>query len=90
MTLLRVAAILDCQWRLWERGRATWGHLRSRHGWVPEETHYEEMRALFESTLKPTVATWNEYHALLVRVGNKYCGPQPKCEHCPLKRYLPE
>ena len=62
----------------------------SRHRFVAEETDYEEMRGLFEGTLKRDVPTWNEYHALLVRVGNEFCRPKPKCEECPLRKYLPE
>jgi endonuclease-3 related protein len=61
----------------------------SRHAWVPEETTYEAMKELFESRLSPDAARWNEYHALLVRVGHAFCRPQPKCEECPLKKYLP-
>lgn len=32
---------------------------------------------------------YNELHALIVRTGNEYCRKQPKCEGCPLKRFLP-
>jgi endonuclease-3 related protein len=66
----------------------TWRVL-SRHGWVPEETGYEEMRELMESKLKPDVPLWNDFHAQLVRVGHEFCRPTPRCEECPLKRWLP-
>lgn len=61
----------------------------SRHALVPEETTYDEMQELFHGTLRRDTAMWNEYHALLVRVGNECCRPTPKCEQCPLQKYLP-
>jgi endonuclease-3 related protein len=37
------------------------------------------------------VQVFNEMHGLLVRVGKNYClKSQPRCEQCPLQRYLPE
>jgi endonuclease III related protein len=32
---------------------------------------------------------YNELHALIVRVGNLYCRSTPKCEGCPLQKFLP-
>jgi endonuclease-3 related protein len=32
---------------------------------------------------------YNELHALIVRVGNEHCRSTPKCEECPLQRFLP-
>jgi endonuclease III related protein len=32
---------------------------------------------------------YNEFHALIVRVGNHYCRTNPNCEGCPLKSLLP-
>jgi endonuclease III-like uncharacterized protein len=32
---------------------------------------------------------YNEFHALIVRVGNQYCRSTPKCEECPLREFLP-
>jgi endonuclease III related protein len=32
---------------------------------------------------------YNELHALIVRAGNLYCRSTPKCEGCPLKKFLP-
>jgi endonuclease III related protein len=31
---------------------------------------------------------YNELHALIVRVGNHYCGAKPICEGCPLQTFL--
>ena len=32
---------------------------------------------------------FNEYHALLVRLGHTFCRPTPKCEECPLRAVCP-
>jgi len=38
----------------------------------------------------PLVQVYNEMHGLLVGVGKRYCGKsQPKCDGCPLQRFLP-
>ncbi len=34
-------------------------------------------------------ALFNEYHALLVRLGHTFCRPTPKCEECPLRVVCP-
>ncbi|MBZ5526184.1 MAG: endonuclease III domain-containing protein [Acidobacteriia bacterium] len=33
---------------------------------------------------------YNEFHALIVRVGTAYCRSKPRCEECPLQRFLPK
>lgn len=62
----------------------------ARHGWVGFETEYHELKDYFESGLESDVALFNEYHALLVRVGKEHCGKTPRCEGCPLAELLPE
>jgi endonuclease-3 related protein len=62
----------------------------SRHGLAPEDAGYDELRDLFMDALPEDVPLYNELHALLVRVGNGWCRPRgPRCEHCPLARFLP-
>jgi endonuclease-3 related protein len=62
----------------------------SRHALVPEDAGYDELRELFMDALPGDVVLYNELHALLVRVGNGWCRPRaPKCESCPLARFLP-
>jgi endonuclease-3 related protein len=57
----------------------------SRHGLVPEECEYDELQALFMDSLPPDPQLYNEYHALIVRVGKDYCKKgNPQCERCPL------
>ena len=47
-------------------------------------------RTISSMNLKRDVALYNEYHALLVRVGNNHCRKTPKCDDCPLRELLPE
>jgi endonuclease-3 related protein len=56
-----------------------------RHELIPEDYEYEEIKAFFEENLPEDVSLYNEYHALLVRVGKYYCKPKEQCEECPLK-----
>jgi endonuclease-3 related protein len=56
----------------------------SRHGLLPEACAYEELRQLFMSHLPPQVPLYQEFHALLVRLGKEWCRPQPRCPSCPL------
>ncbi|HEV2287642.1 MAG TPA: hypothetical protein VGR81_01675 [Candidatus Acidoferrales bacterium] len=61
----------------------------SRHGWVPEDATYEEMRGLIESEFPRHVSRYNEFHALLVSVGKNWCRPrEPRCFECPLQPFL--
>lgn len=57
-----------------------------RHRFIPEETGYDELKALFEDALPKNVKLFNEYHALLVRLGKTYCKKtKPLCYKCPLE-----
>jgi endonuclease-3 related protein len=56
----------------------------SRHGLLPEACSYEELRRLFMDHLPPEVPLYQEYHALLVKLGKEFCRPRPRCEPCPL------
>ncbi len=56
-----------------------------RHGLITEDYDYEAIKAVFEDNLPRNVSLYNEYHALLVRVGKYYCKPRMQCEECPLK-----
>ncbi len=58
----------------------------SRHGLVPEETTYDEIQELFTDSLPEDAHTFNEYHALLVKVGKEHCKKRdPRCNGCPLE-----
>ncbi|OGR46613.1 MAG: hypothetical protein A2X34_05195 [Elusimicrobia bacterium GWC2_51_8] len=49
------------------------------------ELSYEDWQALFEANLPPNAGTYNEYHALLVKLGKEFCKKRkPLCNGCPL------
>jgi endonuclease III related protein len=57
----------------------------SRHGMVRRDAGYAEVQAMFTRGLPADVALFNEYHALIVRLGKDYCRPRlPRCASCPL------
>jgi len=60
-----------------------------RHGWIEYEADYHTIQDHFQASLEPDVTLYNEYHALLVRVGHSHCRKTPKCDACPLAEMLP-
>jgi len=62
----------------------------ARHGWIEFDADYHAIKDYFESGLERDAALYNEYHALLVRVGKLHCRKRPKCDGCPLADLLPE
>jgi endonuclease-3 related protein len=63
----------------------TWRVL-TRHGLVPEQTSYGEIQELFTDSLQEDPVIFNEYHALLVKLGKEHCRKrEPLCAGCPLE-----
>jgi len=63
----------------------------ARHGWIGFDYDYQMTRDYFQDGLAEDVPLYNEYHALLVRLGKDYCRKKsPKCDVCPLSCLLPE
>lgn len=63
--------------------------IMQRHGLAWEGMDYHELQALFMDVLPPDVALYNEYHALIVRIGNSWCKKKAGlCESCPLQPLL--
>lgn len=60
-----------------------------RHGWIEMEADYHAVQDYFHSSLERDAPLYNEFHALLVRVGREHCGKTPNCETCPLAELLP-
>ena len=62
-----------------------------RHRLMPQEASYDEVRFFFMDCLKPDVAMFNEYHALLVHLGHAFCSKRnPKCAECPARGWNDE
>lgn len=60
-----------------------------RHAFVPKEVGYVELQDVFSQSLPQDVELFNEYHALLVRVGKSWCKKSsPLCTDCPLGPFL--
>jgi endonuclease-3 related protein len=59
-----------------------------RHGLIDAGADYERLQELFQSNLPEDVQLFNEYHALLVRLGKQFCRPKAQCSGCPLE-HLP-
>lgn len=57
----------------------------SRHRLLSQDAVYQDTQNLFMQNLKKQVKLFNEYHALLVRLGKEFClKTRPRCEGCPL------
>ncbi len=55
-----------------------------RHGLANEAMGYFELQELFMDSLPADTALFNEYHALLVRLGKERCKKsKPRCHGCP-------
>lgn len=62
-----------------------------RHGWLTEDADYHQIQEHFEASLPTDVQLYNEFHAMIVRVGKEYCHKRnPDCDSCPLHAWLPE
>jgi endonuclease-3 related protein len=62
-----------------------------RHGLAHAKSTYEELRSRFESALPRDHQLFNEFHALIVHTGKRFCRKsQADCAHCPLEKFLPD
>lgn len=60
-----------------------------RHRWLSPRAPYDQVAHLFHQALPRDAALFNEYHALIVALGKRYCRARPRCEECPLRSFLP-
>ncbi|MGE5279150.1 MAG: endonuclease III domain-containing protein [Deltaproteobacteria bacterium] len=57
----------------------------TRHRLIGEAAGYDELKAVFTRHLPARRRLFNEYHALIVRLGKDYCKKtKPLCAACPL------
>lgn len=57
----------------------------SRHQIIKEGADYHDIQKLFMDNLPHDIKMFNEYHALIVRVGKGFCrNRKPLCSRCPL------
>ena len=57
----------------------------SRHHLLADESDYDSIQETFMHMLPADSSLFNEYHALIVRLGKEYCRKtKPLCEDCPL------
>jgi endonuclease III related protein len=59
-----------------------------RHRLVSPRATYGDLQTYIMSHLYPDATEFNEYHALLVKVGKEHCGRKPTCSGCPLEDFL--
>jgi endonuclease-3 related protein len=57
-----------------------------RHNLIDEKIDYHGIQKMFTEALPSDVELFNEYHALIVRLGKDVCRPSARCETCPLNR----
>jgi len=61
----------------------------ARHKLAKDGSTYTDIQEIFMRNLKRDVKLFNEYHALLVRLGKDYClKNKPRCSLCPLSEFL--
>jgi endonuclease-3 related protein len=62
----------------------------ARHELLPANASYASAQQFLHEHLPPDHALLNEFHALMVEVGKRYCKREsPRCEDCPLREFLP-
>ena len=61
----------------------------ARHGMLAQDATYAEAQDFIHHRLRRDSKVYNEFHALMVEVGKRYCGRnQARCEECPLRSFL--
>jgi len=62
----------------------------ARHGWIGFDADYHQIQDYVQGELPQDAPMYNEFHALLVRLGKNFCRKaSPKCAGCPLRELLP-
>ncbi len=57
----------------------------TRHNLIKPDVDYAEIQRFFEDNIPRDIGIYNEYHALIVRLGKEYCKKNdPLCDSCPI------
>ncbi|MCL4372173.1 endonuclease III domain-containing protein [Candidatus Marsarchaeota archaeon] len=48
-----------------------------------EDASYEQLKGLFERSIKPDLVLYKDFHAQFVELGKRYCKTRPACSECP-------
>lgn len=56
-----------------------------RHGILKGRPSYGEIQRLFMNVLPVDAGLYNQYHALIVETGKRFCRKEPRCGECPLR-----
>ncbi len=59
-----------------------------RHGWSDPSEKYCDISVKFTRNMPADLRIFNEFHALIVKLGKECCKAKPICEGCPLSKYL--
>jgi endonuclease-3 related protein len=59
-----------------------------RHRLMDPKSGYHEIQERFMSQLSDQAEIYNEFHALIVKVGKEHCSRKPHCRECPLEPFL--
>lgn len=54
-------------------------------GLIPAGAGYDDAQRLVMEQMENEEPFFNEFHALLVKLGNTHCRKKPRCEACPLR-----
>ena len=60
----------------------------SRHRYLHGKEDYGSVQKIFSELLPKSSPLYNDYHAQIVEVGKDYCRKVPRCEVCPLRKFL--
>lgn len=61
--------------------------MAERHALADPGLDYHALQALFVANLPRRAQMFNEFHALIVRLGKEFCRPRPICTGCPLENF---
>lgn len=57
----------------------------ARHHLFGKDATYHGIQEIFMQGMRPDRQVYNEYHALIVRLGKEFCRTKARCDQCPLR-----